>query len=401
MGIFRDIILQPLSYRKYRRVVVSVGALAVAMGILAPTAAAAGGSESNPNPDQVNEVSTEVQALSARAADDPSCNAHGDVVSIQGAAVPEAATYSGPSVSATVVSFSTQTGPVTEVIPPDRWRPSTATPAELKYFGIPQRPTGAEALQQWLDVWDTHFSGMVPAIPCAPIPGASATIPDTQPFYSGSGAEGLTGVTASVGTTSYVGSLACPGVNAIWTNWVGIGDFDNHLLQNGFWNSNSTDTAFYEAIAPGLDTDVVPIVTQGANYNDRIRILTQWLGNGTVEFIWHDMNTGEASGIRASRFDIGGHYHSASTFYASNVAWAIDERGSSGGYAMPLRNFGYDYWNDVDLALNGGDRQPISGFDPHTFDMVDGSTTYALNGDFSAGGNFWDAWNECGPKTKD
>ncbi|MBO0868393.1 MAG: hypothetical protein J2P15_07490 [Micromonosporaceae bacterium] len=268
---------------------------------------------------------------------------------------------------------------ITESIPPDDWRPTTASTAELEFFGIPGRPSTSTALSSWLDEWGNHYSGVSLGVPCAPTVSVSAA---TNSHWAGQVAT-AGGYTEAYGTTEYNPGDTCGVSPDGYTNWVGLGGWlSGRLLQNGFIYGHTFGShPFFEAINGGQDTGA-DFITFSFPYGtgDHFNIATSYDPvTGVAHFGWHDIEAGRGGsvGMDVSVFATSGGIFPASNFYDSSTGEAIDERPEViSALGSPefttLRPFGHDTWTNATVSRNGGPRTAIRS-EPHTgVEMYDG-----------------------------
>ncbi|MBO0880946.1 MAG: hypothetical protein J2P17_11505 [Mycobacterium sp.] len=290
------------------------------------------------------------------------------LVSDQMIPVPEGPDGGAPSspVMARVLTYNDFGTRMTESVPPVDWRPTSASAAELKFFGIPARPATGTELDDWLDEWGSHYAGIGIGTPCRPITSNSAA---TSPNWSGEVAT-RGGYTEAYGTATYQPGSACATQPDSYANWVGLGGGNGssvRLLQNGFWHSHGTGSyPFVEAINGLIDTSTIPFAL-GFSYSvgDRFNIATTYnTTTNTVQFGWHDITSGGTYVISLEVFFVGSTEYPASVFYDGSTGEAIDERGSIGQFFTTLRNFGTDTWTNATVRINGGARTAIRA-EPH------------------------------------
>lgn len=311
--------------------------------------------------------------------------------------VPElGADLSSLPVLSTVLTFATKAYSMTERIPPLTWRPAHATASELAYFGVPARPAASNtaATAQWLNEWDTHYSGLVASDPCTSISNASAELDVAN--WSGSIAT-VGGYTEAYGETTFNPGSLCATQPDSYTNWVGLGgDGNSYLLQNGFWSdhTNAMSVPFFELISPGYDSSVVPVSTSPAPaHGDVTNISTTYAPGATptVTFSWHDLTNGT---VFHETFTSYAGY-SIGNFYSGASAEAVDERGTINGSYSALRNFGVDNWSQVQVA-RGGALSPIRNETSHNaLFMKNGSTLLSSPTGGSSATTFTDTWHAC------
>ena len=314
--------------------------------------------------------------------------------------VPETGLDKGAAqVIGTLLKFTQDGADISERIPPQGWRPAEATGSELAYYGIPARPdpSNKPATAAWLDEWDTHFTSVIPALPCDPIPNAFAQI--NSPNWSGSVAE-AGGYTEAYGETTFNPGIAC-GVGDSYTNWVGLGGTGSggQLMQNGFWSQhdNGISIPFDEMLSNTYRNPINPVYTSPPPaHGDVTNISTTYdLLLGKVTFSWHDLTNGK---LFQQTWATDPNGVPASNFYDGSTAEAIDERGEFGTTISTLRNYGTDPWSQVQVARNGGALSPIRDESPHDgFFMWNLSSTAEISVPSSGptATQFTDTWIAC------
>jgi hypothetical protein len=96
--------------------------------------------------------------------------------SVQSVAAPEATADHARRVVASVVHFGGAQPGGESRVPPRGWQPSTATASELRYFGIPLRPSDPAGRKAWNNEWIDHFTGFGTPKVCEPISSNSANV---------------------------------------------------------------------------------------------------------------------------------------------------------------------------------------------------------------------------------
>lgn len=377
-------------------------------------------------------TSAVAQVVATLHAEGQTCPHPGRLLSEKTVTVPEANDLNGSAVTATVYKIAAPLGTTTEVIPPKSWRPADATQAELKYFGVPQRPSSPSALKRWQYYWIQHFSTITLTVPCgllktesdslakfsgtskadnAGSPHALANRIPSEPAsanWSGSVTTNTTNkITEAVGTTTWYDASTCS-AHSGWAHWVGIGGYGvPELLQNGFIQGQTGGShLFWEAIGNGVGLPAETlsptlVANDDIHHGDTVRLATSF-HDGTAQFIWHDLDTGGAAILQKSYISIviNGQLHSfpASEFYNGDSGEVIDERPEVSGQYVRLQDFGNDVWSQVDFADHQYVRHPMGHWNDHKLDMETAGIDYANAVSFSNSG-FADHQEHCGSRT--
>lgn len=163
---------------------------------------------------------------------------------------------------------------VREIVPPQGWRPTSASDEELRTYGFPPRPSDPAALQRWQqDMSKWRSAG---AHEMCQTSSSSNLTNGNQETINVAGGMGVNGsatldtywdVTGIWNQTAF--DAVCPGASE-YSTWVGLGGFNKHrLIQAGtdaysasindihmFWevlntNHDSGERAWTEVIPPG------------------------------------------------------------------------------------------------------------------------------------------------------
>jgi hypothetical protein len=156
-----------------RRVAIAFAALSLAVLAAAGLVAAhqLGTAQAHPVAELVAATSTPVPAKEHTDGDHPGIHVCKHPVaqsSVMHVHVPNS------GLMATVYTFRWNGNVGSETTAPTGWKPATASPSELKFFGIPERPTNASDLAQWKSEWIDHFSSFGLGTPCADKSNVSA-----------------------------------------------------------------------------------------------------------------------------------------------------------------------------------------------------------------------------------
>lgn len=290
-----------------------------------------------------------------------------------------------------------------EVVPPKGWSPLTATAAELRSYGFPQRPTNAALLAGWQQAfanWKGFSSGDV----CVR-KGVSHAYYSTLYSENWSGFASVDGGATQASGTFKQGSFveACPHQSAHGT-WAGLGGYKtSRLIQAGtdvFIGNLNDDYAWWEILNHDIPVDTGEVVESlEVNAGDTISTSTTYKaasgGNQAVaEFSTTNATTGYSEPPVIVTAVQG---YPVADFYDGSTADYIDERTTYNGSLADFRKPASGYISWYDVQANG------TPLDAHAYDGVFMTHNGQSNGSFlgypnqtsSDPFNFDDDWASC------
>jgi hypothetical protein len=250
-------------------------------------------------------------------------------------------------------------------VPPRGWRPLTATDAELAYYRLPARPTDPAKLRAWTGEW-SHYAPMTPVRMCVDHSHAHSAQADR---WSGMITQGRSDFTEAYANVKIADTIANCMVSSWVTSWVGLGGWNSKgLLQNGYDDGPGALgdlKAWWEAIdTNGVDAGVI-FLSGGLHMlrGDSMNMATTYnAAAGTVQFGWHDLNTGEVVVIGPLT---GINGKSTRNYYNGATADYIIERVGS----YDLRDYQYQLWANASAKIADGTQRYVGNWDHTGIDM--------------------------------
>jgi hypothetical protein len=256
------------------------------------------------------------------------------------------------------------------------WSPIRATNAELRFYGIPARPTATSPLAAWKQTWSRYSY--------APPPTLCMDTEHKAPIYSYNWAADVDG-----GRSDYAQISAhytepthtyCPGTSpSSHAMWVGIGGANglNRLMQNGTSSEGTIDQDhfWFEVIADTHDTWLVKLDSSYAvngtqptvKKNDILDISTSYdPAAKTVRFSFRNSTTGyfKQVGPMTQVRDHNGVAFAVAGGYDGQSAEVVDEREENPTTKKydQLRQFTQMHWTSATVYVASGAKAGIRDY---------------------------------------
>src|SRR3954451_12256222 len=337
---------------------------------------------------------------------------------------------------------------VSQTVPPVGFSPLTATDAQLAFYGYPERPSSAVALQAWRDEFSpANYKGFraIGASDMCVAQGAgyaSVDLPDTDPNDILPDTAGEVGGTVAYRTShnwagivdtghtdyNYVyGRMNVPTHYACSAGqdghfaWVGLGGLPD---ANGNWGlmQNATGRDYVDSSYPfawwevlSSSVNIAAVLLSHTSFpvaaGDDISHSTRWEPSyPRVAFYWHDFTQawsttvhvhGRSDSGSSSDWTVNGHIAS---YYDGKTAEGIDERPSQTGAGvaklMRLRQHTQSHWRNTASAHGSSANQGVRYWSHKWFTMKNVKETTVLENWSNApstNDSFNDNWKACGP----
>ena len=234
--------------------------------------------------------------------------------------------------------------------PPISFDPLTATPAELRDFGFPDRPTNNGALKLWMNAMSVHLEDISKNVSLIQEPLSNFVnvgVKDQSTYvntnWGGFDAKGaantFTGVAGMFNVPAVTNSAACP--NPYFSIWSGLGGAkgSNSLIQSGLIynlnaviNPTSADWSSFIEFLNGSSNhgpvDLIALVGSTWKVHAGDEMLTQTTytatNRGTASFYLEDVTSGQYASY--SVIGVSAYYDgtSAETIQESHLSFPFD-----------------------------------------------------------------------------
>jgi hypothetical protein len=280
-------------------------------------------------------------------------------------------------------------------MPPANFNPSTATPAQLSYYGYPPRPTNPTQLPAWqAEVTKMQVTSSLPFLIETPLtaPGAIRITVDAASQSLNWGGYVDTGNTFTEAYIDYYeagqAATSCTGDQVVL--WTGIGGYN--YVKNGTLGQDGTapwtngfmpvHEAWFEIVP---DEGIMDMGFAASAYGDDIQAHTYWLSSShQFKFTVWDTTTGKQKTV----YQIP---NSGDTVDLSSSEFIV-ERPTYNGTIVPLRNF----WTRWDVNAAQSNNIGMQNFTLTKINMFNNSGKQLETTSSNNGQSFSATWEACG-----
>jgi hypothetical protein len=273
---------------------------------------------------------------------------------------------------------------MTYLVPPPGFSVLTASPASLAMYGIPARPDGGSALQQWQDTIgrlslvtpppflaapQVSSGGVTAARSSGSWSGKVAHKKSTSYFYSSTAEWGEPGAYAT----------SCSNNSAFF--WSGIGGWNSGTLAQGGTAINTPGLGQHQAWTEVLPDQ--PYVVAQPVYGQRDGLFEAVVNHrsGGFNILVENVSSGAGTIVAVN-----------SSHWDGSTAESIVERPTVNNSLRALTNF-----QQVSFVVNGANSSQLNSFSFYTVNMVNPNNGHllAVAKAFDSSGAFNDAWGTC------